>query len=160
MDNKSFQQVCVFLIRWSESGASILNISFLFGVHQLFIIISLICLLTYSKEHSPSWEANRFSASQEISRILRKPKVHYGLYKCRPTGPVLRQTFQSMPPSYLLKNNLNIILPSTPGFSNWSLFHRFLHQNSLYTSPLHNTCYVSRPNNIGWGVQIIKLLIT
>jgi hypothetical protein len=33
-------------------------------------------LLTYSNEKSPSWEANRFSASQEIPRILLNPKVH------------------------------------------------------------------------------------
>jgi len=41
MDNKSFQQICVFLIRWSESGGSILKISLLFGKHQFFVIISL-----------------------------------------------------------------------------------------------------------------------
>jgi hypothetical protein len=28
-------------------------------------------------EQSPSWEANRLSASQEISRVLWNPKVHY-----------------------------------------------------------------------------------
>ena len=33
--------------------------------------------LTHSMEQSPSWEVNRFSASQEIPRILWKPKVHY-----------------------------------------------------------------------------------
>jgi len=38
--------------------------------------IILTYLLTYSMEQSPSSEANRFSASQEIPRILRKPKVH------------------------------------------------------------------------------------
>jgi hypothetical protein len=27
--------------------------------------------------HSPSWEANQFSASHEIPHILRNPKVHY-----------------------------------------------------------------------------------
>jgi len=32
-------------------------------------------LLTYSMEQSPSWEANQFSASQEILRILWNPKV-------------------------------------------------------------------------------------
>jgi len=42
----------------------------------------LACLLTYllliySTKHSPSWEANRFSVSQEIPRILRIPEVHY-----------------------------------------------------------------------------------
>jgi len=34
-------------------------------------------LLTYSLEQSPSWEANHFSVSQEIPRILWNPKVHY-----------------------------------------------------------------------------------
>jgi hypothetical protein len=37
----------------------------------------LTYLLTYSMEQSPSWESNWFSASQEISRILWKPMVHY-----------------------------------------------------------------------------------
>jgi len=34
-----------------------------------FVVRYKISLLTYSKEQSPSWEANRFSASLEISRI-------------------------------------------------------------------------------------------
>ena len=33
---------------------------------------------------SPSWEANRFSASQEILRISRNPKVHYRIHKRAP----------------------------------------------------------------------------
>jgi hypothetical protein len=44
----------------------------------------LTYLLTYSMEQSPSWEANRFAASQEISRILCNPKVHYRILKCPP----------------------------------------------------------------------------
>jgi len=34
-------------------------------------------LLTYSMEQSPSLEANKFSASQEILHILWNPKFHY-----------------------------------------------------------------------------------
>ena len=37
-------------------------------------------------EQSPSWEANRFSASQEIPRILCNQKVHYRIHNSHPTS--------------------------------------------------------------------------
>ena len=48
------------------------------------------------------------------------------------------------PPSHFLKIHLNIIVPSMPGSSRWSLSLRFRHQNPVYTSPLPHTCYVLR----------------
>ena len=40
-------------------------------------------------EQSPCWEANQFSASQEIPHILWNPKVHNHIHKCQPPVPVI-----------------------------------------------------------------------
>ena len=107
-------------------------------------------LLTYSVKHSPSREADRFSATQEIPHILWNPKVHYRIHKCPPPVSILSQVdpFHT-PTSHFLEIHLNIILPSTAGSYKWSLSLTFTQQNTVYTSAVPDTCYMPRPSYLG-----------
>ena len=113
----------------------------------------VLLLLTYSMQQSPSSEANRFAASQEIPRILWNPKVHYRIHKCPPTAPILSHLdpFRT-PTSHFLKIHLNIIHTSVPGSPEWSLSY------APHAPPI-SASWFYHSHNIGWAVQIIKLLI-
>jgi hypothetical protein len=65
-----------------------------------------------SMEHRPSWEPNRFLATQEITRILWNPSVHNRIHNSPPSVPVLNQIKTFFAPSHFLKIHLRLGLPS------------------------------------------------
>ena len=97
-------------------------------------------------QQSPSWEANWFSASQDIPHILWNPKVHYRVHKCPPPVLILSQLNPvHTHTSHFLKIHLNIILPSMPGSPKWALSNRFPHRTPLYACPFPHTCCMPCP---------------
>ena len=93
-------------------------------------------------QHSPSWEANRFSPNKEFPQILSKPKVHYRIHKILSPILILSQIkLVHAPSSHFLKIHINIILASMPGSSKWSLPLRFPHQ-SVYAPLVFPICAV------------------
>jgi len=117
-------------------------------------------------EQGPSLEANRSSYSQYIPRILWNPEGQLPRLQQPATCPY-PEPDQSSPwlPSHFLYIHLNIILPSTPVSSKWSLSLSFPHPNPVRTHNLPHPYYMPRPShpsrfdhldNIWWGVQNTK----
>jgi hypothetical protein len=98
---------------------------------------------TYSVVQSPSWEANRRSADQEIPRILRNRKIYYCSHNRPLQVPILRQmTPFHTPKPYLSEIHFNII-SSTLSSIEWSLFFKISNQNCvrIFQLPLRATSH-------------------
>jgi hypothetical protein len=82
--------------------------------------------LTHSTQHSPSWKANRFAASQEIPRFYGTRRFITAFTSTRHLSLSWASLIQSILPSHYLKIQINIMLPSKPGSPQWSLSLMFL----------------------------------
>jgi hypothetical protein len=120
---------------WSWGGGGLRNCFYC----QLCLHFWFRCALynyTNSMEHSPSWEANRSSATQESPRILWNPKVHYRIHKSLsitcpyPESDLSSSCPPSLPQSHFSKIHFIIILSSTPGSIMWSPSFRCPHLSS------------------------------
>jgi hypothetical protein len=101
-----------------------------------------------SMEQSPSWEADSHSASHEIHRRLWNPKVNCRVHKNSQQVPILIQ----MHPlriflSYFSNIHPNVIFPSTPRSSEWSLPFRYSDQKivCIFVSNISLRIWVSNP---------------
>jgi hypothetical protein len=94
-------------------------------------------------EHSPSWEADSSSASQEIPHVLWNPKVHYRIHNSPPPVPILSHINPVHAPHLtswrsilILSSHLRLGLPS-------GLLPSGLPTKTLYAplpSPIRATC--------------------
>ena len=120
-------------------------------------------LLTYSTEYSPSWEANRFSASQETPHILWNLKVHFRIQNCPPPYPESGQsslcpTSTSWRSISILSSHLYLVVSFPQGSPPNPCRHLCSRHTCYMPHPSHSSRF-DHLNNIGWGVQTTKLLI-
>jgi len=129
-------------LRSGDTGCFLWGVICAFTNDNLTSSINATYLFTYSTKHSPSWETNRFSASQEIPRILWNPKVHNCIHNSSSPVPILSQIDAVHIPIFHFWRSILILSSHLRLGLKWSLSLRFPHQNPVCASSLPHTCYM------------------
>jgi len=142
-------------LRWNIMLNRYQNNSFVCDI--VWLDKELINKLTNSAKQSPSSEPNSHPATQEISRLLWNPKVHYRVHNSLPPIPILRQmNLVHSCPHYFSNIISSIVIPSTPKSSEWSLPFGYSDQNFVCIYHLSHPCYIPSPFNL---LDLITLII-
>jgi len=115
------------------------------------------------------WVGKSHSASQKIPNILWNTKFYYRVHISPPLLPIVSQMYpvHTFPPYYPMIH-FNIIFPSMPKFSEWSLPFSFFNKNIVSIYRLSHACFIPRPSHSPWfdhpniiclSVQFMKLHI-
>jgi hypothetical protein len=94
--------------------------------------------ITNSVVQSRSWEANSFSASQEVTRQLWNLKVHYRIHKSPPPANILSQLNPVHAPRLISWRSISIRLGLPSGLLPSDLPTKILYVPLL--SPIRATC--------------------
>jgi hypothetical protein len=95
---------------------------------------------------SSSWEVNSHSASHEIPCLLCNLKVHNCIHMAPTLIPILSHMHPVHTlPTYFYMIHSNIIFPSMPRNSKWSLPFMLSNKNIVSISHLSHLCYMPHP---------------
>ena len=121
-------------------------LTYLFAYLLTYLVLT--CLLTYSVQQSPSWDAKRFSAVK-FHAVFGTRRFIIAFAIARHLSLSWARSIHAAPlPIPFPEDHRNVILPGKPQSFKWFLSPRFHHHNHVYTSSL--TPYVLHAPSISF----------